>query len=97
MDKITRIKRLVESSLDTSFGDGVSIVDMVVLPTQTFNEETKKWIPDSYTIFLAVKKKNPPPKKEFYHFESDGNMLDARKITNMLEGLLGFEVLVDIH
>lgn len=96
MDKIARIKQLVESSLDTSFGDNIFIVDMVVLPTQTFNEETKEWIPDSYTIFLSVQKKNPPPKKEFYHFESDGNMLDVRKITTLLEGLLGFEVCVDV-
>jgi hypothetical protein len=97
MDKIARIKRIVESSLDTSFGGEISIVDLVVLPTQTFNEETKKWIPDSHTIFLSVQKKNPPPKKEFFHYESDGNMLDARKITILLEGLLGFEVCVDIR
>ena len=97
MDKIARIKRIVESSLDTSFGGELSIVDMVVLPTQQYSEETKEWVPNSYTIFLAVKKNNPPPKKEFFHYESDGYMLDIRKITTLLEGLLGFEVCVDVQ
>lgn len=97
MDTIERIKRLVESSLDTSFGGEISIVDMMVLPTQQFREETKEWFPNSHTIFLSVKKNNPPQKKEFFHYESDGSMLDARKVTTLLEGLLGFDVLVDIR
>ena len=95
MDKITRIKRLVESSLDTSFGGEMSINDMMILPTQKFDETTKEWVPDSHTIFLSLKRKNPPPKKEFFHYESDGNALDSRKVTNMLESLLGFECCVD--
>jgi hypothetical protein len=97
MDKIDRIKRLVESSLDTSFGGEISIVDMLILPTQKYNEETKEWVPDSHTIFLSVQKKNPPPKKEFFHYESDGNMIDIRMITSFLETLFGLEVCVDIR
>jgi hypothetical protein len=95
MDKIDRIKRLVESSLDTSFGGDISIVDMVVLPTQEYNEETKEWVPNSHTIFLSVKKKDYPLKENINYYESEGNIVDSRKVTNMLEGLLGFECCVD--
>ena len=38
MDKVDRIKRLVESSLNTSFGGDISIADMTVLPTQKHDE-----------------------------------------------------------
>ena len=95
MDKIDRIKRLIESSLDTSFGGEISINDMMILPTQKFDESTNDWVTDSHTIFLSLKRMNPPPKKEFFHFESDGNFVDARKVTIMLESLLGFECCVD--
>jgi hypothetical protein len=57
MDKIARIKRIVESSLDTSFGGEISIVDMVILPTQKYDELTNDWIPDSHSIFLNLKDK----------------------------------------
>jgi hypothetical protein len=92
MDKIARIKRLVESSLDTSYGDEISIVEMEIIPTQQYNEEVKEWVPFSHTIFLVLKKKNPPPKQQYYHFTNDGDVLNSHGVTRLLEGLLGFEV-----
>ena len=82
MDKINRIKRLVESSLDTSFGGEISIMDMVVLPTQKYDEEVSKWIPDSYSLFLQIRK---------------GSVVLDRpnQVEFLLESLLGFECCVD--
>jgi hypothetical protein len=82
MDKIERIKRLVESSLDTSFGGEVSILDMMVLPTQKYDEGTKEWIPDSYSLFLQIQRGSVT--------------LDLpREVESFLESLLGFECCVD--
>jgi hypothetical protein len=82
MDKIDRIKRLVESSLDTSFGGEISIVDMVILPTQKYDEGTKEWIPDSYSLFLQIQRGSVT--------------LDLpREVESFLESLLGFECCVD--
>ena len=93
MDKITRIKRLVESSLDTSFGGEISIVSMVILPTQKFDEVTNEWIPDSHSIFLNLKdKRNLDNNPDYYHFVSDH---PSYKVSNLLESLLGFECVVD--
>ena len=82
MDKIDRIKRLVESSLNTSFGGEISISDMVVLPTQKYDEETSKWIPDSYSLFLQIQR---------------GSVILDRpgEVESFLESLLGFECCVD--
>ena len=96
MDKITRIKRLVESSLNTSFGDELSINEVVVLPTQKYDEEVREWVPDSYTLFLSLKRNGTTEKPpDFLHFESQGNFVDVRKVTNFLESLLGIECCVD--
>jgi superfamily I DNA and/or RNA helicase len=96
MDKIDRIKRIVESSLNTSFGDELSINEVVILPTQKYDEEVREWVPDSYTLFLSLKRNGTTEKPpDFLHFESQGNFVDVRKVTNFLESLLGFECVVD--
>lgn len=84
MDKISRIKKIVESALDTSFGRSISINEIVILPTQKFDEETNKWVPDSHTIFLTIKKIDDP------------KLNTSTSVTNLLEGLLGIEVCVDV-
>jgi hypothetical protein len=82
MDKIDRIKRIVESSLNTSFGGEITIVSLTVLPTQKYNEEVSKWIPDSYSLFLQIRK---------------GSVILDRpnQVESLLESLLGFECCVD--
>jgi hypothetical protein len=82
MDKITRIKQIVESSLDTSFGGDISIVDMMVLPTQKYDEGTKEWIPDSYSLFLQIQR-------------GSVTLDRPREVESFLESLLGFECCVD--
>jgi hypothetical protein len=82
MDKIDRIKRLVESSLDTSFGGKIQIANLTILPTQKYNEGVSKWIPDSYSLFLQIRK---------------GSVILDRpnQVEFLLESLLGFECCVD--
>jgi hypothetical protein len=93
MDKITRIKRLVESSLDTSFGGDIHIVSLTILPTQKYDEETKEWVPDSHSIFLNLKdKRNNGNNPDYYHFVSDH---PSYKVSTLLESLLGFECCVE--
>jgi hypothetical protein len=82
VDKIKQIKRLVESVLETSFGEEISINEMVVLPTQKYDNTTEKWVPDSHTIFVSIQKNTT-------------DFVDIREITNLVEGVLGFEVCVD--
>lgn len=92
MDKINRIKQLVESSLNTSFGGDIIIKEMIVLPTQKYNEKTTGWDPDSYAIFISIedKRTDQPPD---HHFVSNN---PRYKIAGFLESLLGFEVCVDL-
>jgi len=93
MDKIARIKRLVESSLDTSFGGEISIVNIQILPTQKYDEETNKWVPDSHSIFLNLKdKRNSDNNPDYYHLVSDH---PSYRVSSLLESLLGFECCVD--
>jgi hypothetical protein len=82
MDKITRIKQIVESSLNTSFGGEISIVDLVVLPTQQYSEESKEWVPNSYSLFVQIRK---------------GSVILTQpgEVESFLESLLGFECCVD--
>ena len=82
MDKITRIKQIVESSLNTSFGGEISIVDLVVLPTQQYSEESKEWVPNSYSLFVQIRK---------------GSVIlnQPGEVESFLESLLGFEGCVD--
>lgn len=95
MDKFGKIKRLIESSLDTSFGGEISIREIQIVPTQKFDETCQKWIPDSHAIFLTLKKTDDPKlSEETYGF--GGIYIDASKrITDFLEGFLGFEVCVE--
>ena len=81
MDK-DRLRKIVETSLVSHFGDDLSINDMVVLPTQKYDEGTKEWIPDSYSIFLQIQK---------------GSVILNRpgETESFLESLLGFECCVD--
>lgn len=96
MDKIGKIRRVIEISLDSSYGDNFNISELIILPTQKYDEKVNDWIPDSFTIFLSLKRKGTTEKKpDFFHFESQGNSGDIRSVTNFLESLLGLECCVD--
>jgi hypothetical protein len=91
MDKTSRIKELVKTSLNSSFGGGIIVKEMIVLPTQKFNEKTSGWDPDSFAVFLSIEDKRTD-QPDYYHFVSDDPSV---KISSFLESLLGFEVCVD--
>ena len=81
MDK-DRLKKIVETSLVSHFGDDLLINDMVVVPTQKYSEDINEWIPDSYSLFIQIKK---------------GSVILNRpgEMECFLESLLGFECCVD--
>jgi hypothetical protein len=82
MDQIARIKRLVESSLTTSFGGEISIVNITVLPTQKYEWLVRDWVPDSYSLFVQIQK-------------GSVNLDHLGEVEFFLESLLGFECCVD--
>lgn len=82
MDKIGRIKRVVESSLDLSFGGEIRIKTISILPTQKFLSETNDWVPDSYTLIIQIQKGSVTWDR-------------LREVESFLECLLGFECCVD--
>jgi hypothetical protein len=82
MDQIARIKRLVESSLNTSFGGQISIVNMTVIPTQKYEWLVSDWVPDSYSLFVQIGK-------------GSINLDHPGEVEFFLESLLGFECCVD--
>lgn len=80
MDK-NRLKKVVQSALDISFDESLQISEFRVLPTHTYDNEKGEWVPDSYSLFLVVKKLK----------DRD----DLRDVSTLLESLLGFECCVD--
>jgi hypothetical protein len=76
-----RLKRMCELALESR---NVIISEFTAIPTQKFDVETNKWVPDSYSLFLMLKRK----------MDIDGSS-DVEGIEVLLEGLLGFECCVD--
>jgi len=83
MDK-NRLKKVIQSALDISFS-GITIENLSILDKNKFDEDTGKWIPDSYSLFMDI------TKNEFSGFSTE------RKVEILLEGLLGFECSVNFH
>ena len=88
-----RLKKICEMALDSR---GVIISEFRVLPTQSFDHEKGDWVPDSYSLFLGVKRKTEPK------LEKVGGDITYREISSefgdlesFLETLLGFECVVD--
>lgn len=77
-----KLRKLCELALDTSFS-GVTISEFCALPTQKWDSEKDEWVPDSYSIFVVLKKPLP----------YDSNYTG---VESFLESLLGFECCVDL-
>jgi hypothetical protein len=75
-----RLRKICEIALDTSYS-GVTISEFQALPTQKYDEISNEWIPDSYSLFIILKKS--PVDHDF------------RNVEFFLESLLGFETCVD--
>jgi hypothetical protein len=92
MDK-DRLKKLCELALEPR---NVIISEFTAIPTQKFDEEKNEWVPDSYSLFLMLKRKVEP------NLEKVGGDITYQSISSefqgievLLEGLLGFECCVD--
>jgi hypothetical protein len=88
-----RLKKICEMALDSR---GVIISEFRVLPTISFDHEKGDWVPDSYSLFLGVKRKTEPK------LEKVGGDITYREISSefgdlesFLKTLLGFECVVD--
>lgn len=75
---------------------GVLVTEFRALPTQSYDHEQGKWVPDSYSLFLGVKRKLEPV------LEKVGGDVMYRQLSSefgdlerFLETLLGFECVVD--
>ena len=80
MDK-DKLKKLCVSALDLSF-PSLSVCDFVVVPTFKYDDPKREWVPDSFSIFVQVKR--------------NGEFLDRPgKVESFLESLLGFDCCVD--
>ena len=80
MDK-DRLKKLCVSALDISY-PSLSVCDFVVVPTYKYDETQTDWVPDSYSLFVQIRK---------------GSVILNRpgEVESFLETLLGFECCVD--
>lgn len=82
----SRIKKIVQSALDISYGN-ITIKEFRALPTNKLDEDTGKWVPDSYTLFIDLGRNNIDEEK----WETSNN----GSVGSFLESLLGFECCVD--
>lgn len=76
-----RLKKICEMALESR---GITITEFKALPTQMFDPEKGEWVPDSYTLFLTLKRKD----------NLDG-LPESTNVVMLLESLLGFECCVD--
>jgi hypothetical protein len=75
-----RLRRICEMALSSR---GVTITEFRALPTHQYDNEKCEWIPDSYSLFLGLRR------KESTELEKSGDL------ESFLETLLGFECVVD--
>ena len=88
-----RLKKICEMALESR---GIIVTEFRALPTQMFDPEKSEWVPDSYSLFLGVKRKLEPV------LEKVGGDVTYRQLSSefgdlerFLETLLGFECVVD--
>jgi hypothetical protein len=81
MDKV-RLKKICDSALEFSH-PSLTISDFEVIPTFKYDDTKNNWVPDSFSLFVGVKRK--------------GYFLDTPQgeVEKFLESLLGFECCVD--
>jgi hypothetical protein len=80
MDK-SRLKKVIQSLLDISYDQSLKISEFRVLQTHSYNNEKCKWVPDSHSLFLVVKKLK----------DYDG----LGDVSTLIESVIVFECIVD--
>jgi len=77
-----RLKKLYQRLLDEAYDNRLDITEFRALPTQSYDIQTNEWVPDSHSVFIVLRDKNPTSLREL-------------RITNLLEGMFGFECIID--
>ena len=77
----SRLKKVVQSALDISYDQSLEISEFRALQTHSYDNEKNEWVPDSYSLFLVVKKL-----KDYD---------DLRNVSTLIESVIGFECVVD--
>ena len=80
MDK-NRLKKVVQSALDISYNKSLLISEFRALQTHMYDNNKCDWVPDSYSLFLVIKKIK----------DCDDN----RNVSMFIESVIGFECVVD--
>ena len=75
-----RLKKICDMALESR---GITVTEFRALPTQSYDHEQGKWVPDSYSLFLGLRRKDSS------ELERSGDL------EKFLECLLGFECVVD--
>jgi hypothetical protein len=75
-----RIKRLCETLIET-LDIGVTITEFIMIPTFKYDDESSKWVPNSFSLFIQIKSSTS---SDYPH-----------NIQSKLESYLGFECCVD--
>lgn len=83
----SRLKKVVQSALDISYS-GVTIREFRMLETNKLDDNTGKWVPDSYALFMDLNRVN-------VNREDYIEMSNERKVERLLESVLGFECSVN--
>jgi hypothetical protein len=79
-----RLKKIIQSVLDNSFS-GAKMNELMVLPTNKWDENVTKWVPDSYSLFITLKRGKT----------LNGNSYNTVDIENLLQSLIGFDCCVN--
>jgi len=94
MDK-DRLKKICELALESR---NIIISEFNVIPTQKFDEEKDIWVPNSYSLFLSLKRKEEPNLKNLDDNVTYGSLaIEYSDVEYLLESLLGFECCVDFQ
>lgn len=89
-----RLKEICKKVLRSSYKN-VDITEFKAVQTNKFNYDSNNWEPDSYAIFLVLKKN----KSNYNDHESSylENFLNPREVEEYLENLVGFECCIEIR
>ena len=77
-----KLRKMYQTLLDDSYNNRIVITEFRALPTQVYDNEKNEWVHDSYSVFIMLRDKNPESLREL-------------GICNLLEGMFGFECVVD--
>jgi hypothetical protein len=89
-----RLRRICEMALDSR---GVIVTEFRALPKHSFDHEKGEWGPDSYTLFLGVKRNLAPVWEQVGGDVTYQRLAEFEDLERFMETLLGFECVVNFN